>query len=137
MKSADKASSTKPMAVISLKYVALVTILAIGFFVIVDPSAGSSWIIMLGSVVLTILIYVWLALGIRVIAVFWPFSMRLQRGLAISSTLVVMFMILMQSIGELSWRDALAIVPLVALLYIYIAYMSTSRQAPTDHTRLG
>jgi len=73
--------------------------------------------------------YAWLAFIIRLIALFWPFSIRSQRHLAGALTLLATFMILMQSIGELSWRDVLAIVPLVAILYVYVGYFARPRKA--------
>jgi hypothetical protein len=128
-------ATTKATPAISIPQLLLVTLLAATFFGIVSPTSSNSLIIIVGSVTLGAALYVWFALFVRLFAMFWPFPNRQQRILAFILAVTAIFLVLMQSIGELSLRDAFAIVPLVVLLYAYISYASRIRpaQARQDH----
>lgn len=120
----NKNNSTliKAAPAVSFLQVTLVTLFACVFFGIVSPTPASSLAVIAGSITLGAVFYVWFALFVRLAVLFWPFPIRQQRTLAVALTLMVMFLVLMQSIGELSWRDAFAAIPLAIVLYAYITY---------------
>jgi len=108
--------------IISVPIVAGVSLFGLIFFSMVNPASTNSTIVIAGAVVLSACVYVWSALIIRMMTISWPFSIRSQRSLAGALTLVSIFIVLMQSIGELSWRDVFAAVPLLVILYVYVGY---------------
>jgi len=122
----NKNSNIPPKAAPAVSYlqVTLVTLFACGFFGIVSPAPASSLAVIAGSITLGVILYVWSALFVRLFALFWSFPTRQQRILAATLTLITMFLVLMQSIGELSWRDAFVVIPLVVILYGYIMYVA-------------
>lgn len=130
----NKAPSTRTAPAVSFMQVLFVTAFAGVFFGVVSPAPASSLAVIAGGITLGGLTFVWFALLVRLFAAFWPFPARQQRVLAASLTLTMMFLILMQSIGELSWRDAFVAIPLVAILYVYATYVS--REQPAQD-RLG
>jgi uncharacterized membrane protein len=67
---------------------------------------------------------------VRLLAVFWAFPIHQQRLLAGVLTVTTMFIVLLQSIGEMSWRDVLVVIPLVIIFYIYAAYASQEQKLP-------
>jgi hypothetical protein len=87
--------------------------------------------IILGSLLTALTIYFILLALTRLLAVFFIMSKRTQRRFAIFITLILMFLLLMQSIGQLSLRDILAIVPLMVILYIYLTYISKPKTRST------
>lgn len=125
----NNATIGKATPAVSSLQVLLVTTFAGIFFGVVSPTPASSLAVIAGSVTLCTVSYVWFALFVRLLAAFWPFPTRQQRVLAVALTLIVMFLILMQSIGELSWRDAFAVIPLVVILYVYATYASREQPA--------
>lgn len=125
----DSSTQTKTAPTVSFLHVLLVTAFAAVFFGIVSPAPSNSVAIIAGSITLGLVTYVWVALFIRLFAIFWPFTRRQQRVLDATLTLTVMFLILMQSVGELSWRDAFAAIPLAAILYAYAMYVSREQSA--------
>lgn len=127
----DTNAPAKTNPAVSILQVALITTFAGGFFGLTSPVPVSSVAVIAGSVTLGGVFYVWFALFVRLFAMFWPFSVRQQRILAMVLAATVMFLILMQSIGDLSWRDAFAVIPLVAILYVYTIYASRERPAST------
>lgn len=94
------------------------------FFTLVNPVNAYAIIIVVGFVLLIFTLYVLidflLALGERII----PFSAHTKRRMALASTLVLGLLIAMQSIGQLTVKDVLAVIPLVVVLSLYFSYMS-------------
>lgn len=127
----DNTAPTKVSPAASLLHVALVTLFACGFFSIVSPTPANSLAVIGGSAMLAAVLYVWFALLARLLALFFTFPTRQQRILAATLTFVMMFLALMQSIGELSWRDAFVVILLVILLDAYATY------AARDHVSRG
>lgn len=125
----NNAPSIKTAPAVSFMQVFFVTAFAGVFFGVVSPAPASSLAVIAGGITLGVLTFVWFALLARLFAAFWPFPMRQQRILAASLTLTMMFLILMQSIGELSWRDAFVAIPLAAILYVYATYVSREQSA--------
>jgi len=125
----DNNASAKTIPAVSFLQVTLVTLFGCGFFSVTSPTPASSLVVIAGSVMLAAVLYVWLALLVRLFALFLPFPTRQQRILAAALTFIVMFLALMQSIGELSWRDAFVAIPLVIILYAYATYATHGRPA--------
>ena len=101
------------------------------FFGLVDPTNSNSFMIIVGCFLTAMTIYVMILGLTRLLAVFLTMSYRTQRRFSIFATLILVFLILMQSIGQLSLRDVLAIVPLMVVLYIYLTYTSRTKSRST------
>lgn len=101
------------------------------FFSLINPLNSNSFMIIIGCLLTALTIYVVLRALTRLLAVFITMSQRTQRRFAIFTTLLLMFLLLMQSIGQLSLRDIIAIVPLMVVLYIYLTYTSRTRARST------
>lgn len=112
------------MRLVSLRVVAAVSAVDGLYFSLTNPSSANSLLIIVGVGLLAVTAYVWFALAVRVGAYFWPASLRTQRRQALFLAGVSVLLVLMQSIGQLDWRDVLAIVPLAAAFYIYLSYRS-------------
>ena len=96
------------------------------FFNLVDP-AVSSFVIVVGCILLAATIYCLTLLSSDVIAMFVGTSARTRRRAALFVTAPLTFLILMQSIGQLSGRDVLAAVALTIIFYIYVSYVAGRR----------
>ena len=108
----------------SLRLVAVVTGIDAVYFSLTEPNAGNSLMLIAGIGLLAISVYVWVGLAVRCGAAFWPTPARGQRRLTTFLAVVVMVLILMQSIGQLSWRDFAAIIPFAVAFYVYLAYLT-------------
>lgn len=93
------------------------------FFSFVNPANAYAIIIIIGFLLLIVTIYsivdFLLALGERII----PFSLNTKKRIAVAVTLVSGLLIAMQSIGQLTYKDILAVIPLVLVLSFYFSYM--------------
>lgn len=101
------------------------------FFSLVNPSHGSSLLVIVGCLLLIITIY----LGLRLIldllgVVVVPMRQPVKQRIAGIITFLVSFILIMQSIGQLSMHDVLAVVPLVIVVYFYLSY-TTKKQSHT------
>lgn len=101
----------------------LLFVVDIVFFSMVNPAKAYAVVIIVGYVLLVITLYVLidflLALGERII----PFTHTTKRRIAQASTLVLGLLIAMQSIGQLTVKDVLAVIPLIIVLSMYFSYM--------------
>ena len=114
-----------------LKLILLVFGIDLLFFGFVNPVSGHSYVAIVGSLLLAISIYIMLRLIVMLFSVFFPISQRSQNRLGVFLSLVAVFLLLMQSVGQLSARDVLAVVPLMLISYLYIGY-SPDKAAKTD-----
>lgn len=98
------------------------------FFSLVNPVKAYAVVIIIGFALLIATLYVLidflLAVGERII----PFSHSTKRRIAQATTLVLGLLIAMQSIGQLTLKDILAVIPLIIVLSLYFSYMF--RQQP-------
>ena len=98
------------------------------FFGLINPVKAYAIVLVIGFILLVLTLYVaidlLLALGERII----PFSLHTRRKIALALTLVLGLLIAMQSIGQLTPKDVLAVIPLVLVLSFYFSYV-TRRQA--------
>lgn len=99
----------------------------ITFFSFINPIKAYAFVIIVGFALLVLTIYVLidflLLLGERII----PLSMRTKRRIALAMTMVIGLLIAMQSIGQLTYKDILAVIPLVIVMSFYFSYLQRSR----------
>jgi hypothetical protein len=118
------------------KRLVLLLVLDLLFFALVNPASSNSLIVILGCLLLGLTLYtIFRALG-RILTALVAVSDLTQRRLSIFAAALLMFLLLMQSIGQLSRRDILAALLLAAALYLYVSYISgESSRASTKDTR--
>lgn len=97
------------------------------FFSLVNPNKVYAVVIIVGFALLALTIYApidfLLALAERIV----PFSLHTKKRIALATTLVLSLLIAMQSIGQLTIKDVLAVIPLVIVLSFYFSYLSTKK----------
>ena len=122
-------TTSKDFQLITFKRTIILSVIVCLFFSLVAPSAGNSLVIVVGMVMLAIGVYVWCAVVVRLIALLLTprFTPRSQKAGAICVSACVVFLIILQSIGQLSWRDALATSLLTLILYLYTSYRASQR----------
>jgi hypothetical protein len=113
-----------------IKIIALLIAADVLFFCLVNPTDSNSFVALAGCLLLALTAYALVLGSVRLVAIFIPISERSQRHLASFTTLSLIFLLLMQSIGQLSLRDTLAVVPLTIILYVYLTY-AASKNAKT------
>jgi len=119
-----------PNNVYHAKRVGVVAVFAIVnmlFFGLFNPQASSPLIVILGCCLLVITIYLVSVAFTELLS--WGISLTkmTRRRVALFVTMLSTFLILMQSIGQLTLRDALAVLPLVLIAYLYITYSKTKQ----------
>ncbi len=105
-------------------YLELITVVALDaiFFGITDPNKVNSLWLIAGFVLLGLSLYV----VIKIVLVFLVklgLKIKNRRKLAIFSAGLICFLLALQSIGQLSLKDVLIIVPITVLLYVYLAFI--------------
>lgn len=93
------------------------------FFSLVNPVQAYAIVIVVGYLLLVLTLYVLIDFLLAVSERIIPFSPHTKRRMALATTLVVALLIAMQSIGQLTVKDVLAVVPLIIVLSIYLSYM--------------
>ncbi|SRR5258708_35636840 len=94
------------------------------FFGFASPVGATSLIVIVGCALLALNTYFASHTLVRLVAKIIDSSRQTQKRTALLITITVMFLVLMQSIGQLSPRDVWAAALLAALLCAYIAYQS-------------
>lgn len=108
-------------------YKLLVCLIADGLlFSSTDTSNSSSIILMIGFIVLMTTVY-YLLFNLLSIGRLYNAKFKHQKRLAASLSGVIAILIALQSIGELSPRDAAVLLPLGALIYLYSSYGAAKR----------
>jgi hypothetical protein len=98
-------------------------------FSLTNPDNVPSLMLAGGFLLLTATLYC-LALGLMAIAGWYGLSTsRHRRRFARITTGVVASLIALQSIGELSMRDVLVLLPLAVLAYLYVSYGRSNQHA--------
>lgn len=93
------------------------------FFSLVNPVKAYAVVIVVGYVLLIITLYVLIDFLLAVSERIIPFSAHTKRRIALATTLVSALLIAMQSIGQLTMKDVLAVIPLIIVLSVYFSYM--------------
>lgn len=120
-------AQTYAKILIALQRVAPLLVVDVFFFNLVNPAKSSSFIIIAGCLLLFATFYLANRLLARLLSFFLMYSERTQRRLALCGTALLCFLLLMQSIGQLDMRDALAAIPLAVAFYMYMSYLGRSK----------
>jgi len=97
------------------------------FFGLVNPTTSNSYVVILGCILIILSTYALVLIVTRLVAIFIPVSVATQKRFTLFVSLLLVFILLMQSIGQLSTRDLIAILPLLAVLYIYLTYVAKDK----------
>ena len=92
-----------------------------------NATVAPSYVVMIGFLLLTLTLYQ-LIYSLLSLSSLYGVKIKRQRPLAAYLTAVVGGLIALQSIGELSPRDVLVLLPLAILGYIYSVYAKTIRR---------
>jgi len=86
-----------------------------------------SYMVMVGFILLTLTLYqiVYSLLGLTSL---YGIKLKRKKSLAMYLTLVIGGLIALQSIGQLSGRDIVVLLPLTILAYLYSAYVKSTRR---------
>lgn len=90
------------------------------FFGITNPYKISLGLLMIGIALVSLTVYLSLNIYTRLL---FPNS-KSRHALVVIFSIVISFLMAMQSIGQLTSRDALAVIPLGLVLYVYVYYFS-------------
>ena len=99
------------------------------FFGFVSPRAASSSVVIIGCLLLGATLYALCRVSVFLVSMAAPVAEGSRRRLAFCVALPATFMLLLQSIGQLSWRDAFAAIPFAAITYIYWGYIVRQKVA--------
>lgn len=114
---------------IRLRYFVLLFAADLVFFGVTNPTHAHAWVLMVGGALMAATVWAVSVLSVRALVYITGMSRGAQRLLTGALTVVGLYVIFMQSIGQLNVRDALALVPLVAVFSFYVTHMRrTSRQ---------
>jgi hypothetical protein len=105
-----------------LKIVTAFLIADIIFFCIFNPQNSSSFVTIVGCVLVSITIYIVTRMLLMVLGKATHITKAAQEHLSLSISLALTFLLLMQSIGQLGVRDLLAVIPLAIVVYFYLSY---------------
>jgi len=120
----------------SVKILIVVLLVDLSFFSLVNPTASSSFVLIAGSLLIGLTLYLVFRLLTQALAPLIGLSLAAQKRLSIFAAAFLMFLMLMQSVGQLSRRDVIAGVILLALFYLYSSYISKAQSdLKTNHTR--
>ena len=98
------------------------------YFGVSNPEGASPLVIIVGGVLVLVTVYVLASVAVAAVSVFMPLKRTTQKRLVWLSSLILAFLILMQSIGQLGWRDVLAALPFFLVAYLYITYNSVNSE---------
>lgn len=92
------------------------------FFGFVNPNKVNSLYLIVGFILVGITIYIFLQL---LMTFFIKIGIRIKnrRKIAVFVSILLSLLLSLQSIGQLTVRDVIIIVPIAVLLYIYTAYI--------------
>jgi hypothetical protein len=94
----------------------------IAFFTSTDPNKGSSIMLMAGFLLLIVSLYCLIS-RLLIVSDLYGFSIAKHiNRLAFCITGLVAGFLALQSIGELTLKDALIFAPLAVIMYVYLAY---------------
>lgn len=112
------------------KYKFLKSFVAIGavdivFFACFSPE-DSTWVILPALLLVVATIWSLSRLLMERISVIVPLKLSIQKRLTKLLVIASSLVVALQSIGQLTAKDVLTIIPLVAILYFYLAYAGTT-----------
>ena len=92
------------------------------FFTVTNPAKVTSSVLMLGFLLMSLSVYYLVGQLLTAVRLYGLSFGRHQRRLAVFATAIIAGLLALQSIGELSARDALVLLPLAVVLYVYLGY---------------
>ena len=92
-----------------------------------NPNDTVSFMLIVGYILLCITLY-YLLDAILALGKLYGVPLKHKKRFLKTATLVTAGVVALQSIGQLSPRDIMVLVPLITLFYLYIAYARSSRQ---------
>lgn len=99
------------------------------FFSFTNPTKAVSQLLIVGFVLLAVSLYVLLALIGRALVTYGGLSRATTTRVSRLTAVVLIILLGMQSVGQLSPRDVAALVPLVVVGYVYLAYARRQRES--------
>lgn len=92
------------------------------FFGLTNPNKINSVFLIAGFILLGLTLYLLVQI-IMSYLIKLGFKFKNRREIAIFSSVLVVILLALQSIGQLSGRDVLIIIPAIILLFIYLTYI--------------
>jgi len=96
------------------------------FFGLFTPNQ-TSWLLIPGFGLLVATIYVAIKGVLAVLGEFVRLSPLLKKKITVFLTFVLAVVLALQSLGQLTPRDIITVVPLIAVLYLYVSYFTLKR----------
>lgn len=115
-------------------YILILLVADVLIFFTVDPRQAPSVVLMLGLLFLIVSLYVVVRVSLHLLGAGFPSLRKRERKLRILLSVVVGFLIGLQSLGQLTAKDLIAVVPLLMVGYFYLAYPS-GQKIPQDRGR--
>ena len=97
-----------------------------GFFGLTDPNKVDSGLLIIGYLLLVVTLFAVMRLLARVISLYGVPKNQANRVMGMTGG-VISLCLALSSVGELSMRDLVVILPLAALLYIYLFYAKAAK----------
>ena len=110
-----------------LKTFLLLLVVDVFFFGFTNPSKTASIVVVLGFILLILSFYMGLDLLTRLLITQFALSEQNRRKVVLLVSVLCAILLAMQSIGQLTLKDTIAIIPLVAILYFYPSYYCKKR----------
>jgi hypothetical protein len=107
------------------KHVWSITILLVVdsmFFSITNPSKGSSFMLIVGFLFLALTIYYIFSQLLKILSFYGFSNGKHSRRLTYYFTGLIAGLLALQTIGELTLKDAVILTPLSLVLYFYVSY---------------
>jgi hypothetical protein len=108
----------------------------IAVFGLTDPQEAPSFMLIIGYVLLCVTIF-YLVDAVLSVSRLYGVPVRHKRRVLRSTVLLISGLVALQSIGQLSTRDVIVLMPLSALLYMYLSYARGARQRQTVREQPG
>lgn len=96
-----------------------------------NPDDTASFMLIVGYLLLCVTLY-YLLDGVLSLGRFYGVPLKHKKRFLRTAVLVLAGVIALQSIGQLSSRDVMVLVPLTSLFYLYVAYTRAGRQRALD-----
>ncbi|HVS58286.1 MAG TPA: hypothetical protein VHD60_00920 [Candidatus Saccharimonadales bacterium] len=96
----------------------------------INPRSASSLVLMLGLLLAVGTIYALMGMFLGVLESLVPVLHVKSRKIKVLLTLVIAFLVGLQSVGQLTAKDVIAIIPFLVVGYFYLMY--PDKQSPTE-----
>lgn len=111
------------MASLRIKAWVALAVADTAFFGLVDPAKGSLLTVVAGCCLLAITAYMVCSVVAGLVSLSLTLPASARQRLAVLMTLVIVICLMMQSVGQLTIKDVLAILPLAVVSYCYLAVL--------------